>query len=152
MELDPVAVTGFEDEGFTTRVASRLTGVSAANLDNWAKRGVLTPSIAPARTQGISRVYSFRDLVAIRAISELRRAGFTVRQIGRVVEYLRERKALSTADVLASTLLVTDGHDVYEADGEARTSTYRKPGQTVLLLPLGFYVIELEKGARKLAA
>jgi len=145
-------VTNASNEAFPSSLASKLTGVSTTNLENWARRGVLTPSITAARTHGVSRVYSFRDLVAIRTIGELQRAGFTVRQIGRVVDYLRKRKGLSTADVLASTLLVTDGHDVYEADGEARTSTYRKPGQAVLLLPLGFYVMELEKGARKRAA
>jgi DNA-binding transcriptional MerR regulator len=148
-----VGVTALRQQGFPTPVASKLTGISVSNLDNWARRGIIKPSIVAAPSSGISRVYSFRDLVAIRAIAELKKAGFTVREIGRVVDYLRKRKGLSTADVLASTLLATDGHDVYEVDGEARISAFQKPGQTVLLLlPLGFFVMELEKHAQKRAA
>ena len=141
--------------GFPTPVAAKLTGVSVATLDNWDRRGFLKASIQPAGGHGVSRVYSFRDLIAIRVASALRERSIDVRNLRRVVEYLRKRKGLdlTASEVLASTLLVTDGHDVYEVAGDASISTLRRPGQRMLLMvPLDELVAELQAKARALRA
>jgi len=134
---------------FPTPAASKLTGVSVKTLENWAQRGFLKASLADRPGPGGRRVYSFRDLIAIRVAASLRDRGIDVRHMKRVVEYLRKRKGLdlSAADVLASTLLVTDGHDVYEVDGNARVSTLRHPDQTALVVPLGRMVAKIRADA-----
>lgn len=131
-------------EGFPTPVAAKLTQVSVGTLENWDHRGFLKPSIRAARGHGVARVYSFRDLIAIRVADDLRSKGINVRALARVVDYLRKRKGLSASDVLASTMLVTDGHDVYEVDGDARVSTLRHPDQSVLMVPLGRLVAQIQ--------
>lgn len=140
-------------EGFPTPIASKLTGVSVKTLENWDTRGFLKPSVMAARGHGAHRVYSFRDLVAITVADDLRERGFDVRHLRRVVEYLRKRKGLdlSASDILASTVLVTDGHDVYEIDGEqgVRISTLRHPDQSVLLVPLGRLIAKMQADALK---
>ena len=140
-------------EGFPTPIASKLTGVSVKTLENWDTRGFLKPSVMAARGHGASRVYSFRDLVAIRIADDLRTRGIEVRNLRRVVDYLRRRKGLdlSTSDVLANTALVTDGLDVYEVDGTVTISALRKAGQrAVFVVPLGEVVSEIQSEARAL--
>lgn len=61
---------------FTDAQAERLTGVSQRQLRYWAKRAFYVPSL------GISdpglpamRLYSFRDLVCLKVLNELRNEG-----------------------------------------------------------------------------
>jgi hypothetical protein len=139
------------EDGFPTDIAAKLGRVSAVTLDTWS-RGTkfLAPSI-PAPRRGVPKRYSFRDIVAIRVASELRAAGISVGSLRRVVKYLRARKGLSSAEVLASTQLVTDGHDVYEVTGDQSISALQRPGQRVLfVVPLAALVIELQTDARAL--
>jgi DNA-binding transcriptional MerR regulator len=139
------------ENGFPTDIAAKLGGVSAITLDTWSRRSkFLVPSM-PAPRRGVPKRYSFRDVVAIRVASELRAAGISVGSLRRVVNYLRARKGLSCAEALASTQLVTDGHDVYEVSGEQSISALRRPGQRVLfVVPLDELVTEIQTNARSL--
>jgi DNA-binding transcriptional MerR regulator len=142
------------EPGFPTPAAARLTGVNVKTLENWSQRGFLKPSLADRPGHGFRRVYSFRDLIAIRVVSDLRARGIDVRHMRKVVDYLRKRKGLdvTASDVLASTILVTDGHDVYEIDGDARVSTLRHPDQSVLMVPLGRLVAKIKADAEHVRA
>jgi DNA-binding transcriptional MerR regulator len=139
-------------DGFPTDVAAKLGSVTPKMLENWDASGFLSPS-EPAKRRGISRRYSFRDVVAIRVVSELRAEGFPLQALRKVVAYLCARTGLTPTDALASTSLITDGHDVYEITGDVSTSTLRRPGQRMLLMvPLGELVAELQAKARALRA
>ncbi len=137
------------NEGFPIEVAARIAKVSTKTLRNWDDRGFLKPSVSDAPARGISRIYSFRDLIAMRVASRLRDGGIPLKSIARIVKYLRTRKGLNVTDVLASTTLITDGHDVYEIEGDVMLSTLRRPGQRVLhVLPLDELVAEIQLQAR----
>ena len=68
--------------------------------------------------------------IAIRVADELRTQGIEVHKLRRVVEYLRQRKGLelTASDVLANTMLISDGHDVYEVEGDVTVSTLPQTG------------------------
>ena len=133
---------------FPRLLAAKVTGVNPATLDNWNSRGILDSTIAPGPTPQ-ARLYTFRDLVAIRVLVELREAGIDPRGLRRVVEYLRKRKGLSATEALASTSLVTDGHDVFELEGDVTLSALRRPGQRVVfVVPFDELVTELQIKAR----
>lgn len=142
------------EPGFSTPTASKLTGVTAKTLENWAQRGFITPTFVAFPGTGARRVYSFRDLIAIRVAADLRARGIDVRHMQKVVDYLRKRKGLdlTASDVLASAILVTDGRDVYEIDGNARVSTLRHPDQSVLMVPLGRFVAKIKADAEHVRA
>jgi DNA-binding transcriptional MerR regulator len=145
-------VPGGED-GFTTHQVKKITGASIVLLDNWHRSGFLSPSIEEAPGRGITRQYGFRDLVAIRVVLDLRSSGISMQSMRKVVTYLRARKGLSATDVLASTSLITDGHDVYEVEGDVTLSTLRKPGQRgFFVLPLDELVSEVQSKARAMRA
>ncbi len=139
-------------EAFPTAIAAKVARVTPSTLDNWNRRGILVPTVE-SETSTAPRLYTFRDLVAIRVLVALRDAGIDPRGLRRVVDYLRKRKGLSATDALAGTVLVTDGHDVYEVDevtvnGSVSVSVLRMPGQTVLhLVPLTLLVREVQRDA-----
>jgi DNA-binding transcriptional MerR regulator len=153
MELHHLLTMMIASDGFTTKTATALAGVSRATLERWDRSGFLSPSV-PAKRRGISREYSFRDIVAIRVASELKREGIPLQALRKVVAYLCARTGLSPTDALASTNLVTDGRDVYEVQGDVVSiSTLRRPGQRMLLMvPLDELVRELQIKARALSA
>ena len=137
---------------FPRATAAKIARIPLTTLDNWNRRGILSPSGETARPANACR-YTFRDLVAIRVLVALRNAGIDLGGLRRVVEYLRKRKGLSAAEALASTVLITDGHDVYEQlDGAISVSALQKPGQAVFLIPLGCLVGEVQRDARALSA
>jgi DNA-binding transcriptional MerR regulator len=148
-------MAALKHDGFPTPMATVLSGVSRKTLENWDQRGFLKPSIKGAPGHGHARVYSFRDLIAIRVADDLRSRGIEVHKLRQVVDYLRKRKGLelTTSDVLVSTMLVIDGHDLYEVEGDVTISALRKAGQRVMLIvPLGEIVTEIQSEARALRA
>ena len=141
------------DEGFSTPEVAKITKTTIGTLDTWHRTGFISPAIASTPGRGTSRRYTFRDVVAIRTALELRDAGISMPLLKRVVAYLRKRKGLSATEALASTSLITDGHDVYEIEGDATISALRKAGQRVVfVVPLGEIVTEIQGEARALRA
>ncbi len=116
-----------EPEGFSTAQVERLTGVGAKTLHFWDRSGFLSPSVIGAHGTGSRRIYSFRDLVALRVAAQLRDAGISLQSLRRVVIALREMHGLEQP--LAETYLATNGYDVFEKRGEDVMSVLRAPGQ-----------------------
>lgn len=58
---------------FSDQMAAKLTGLSVGQLRAWDKQGFYSPSLAEEnRRLAYSRVYSFKDIVALRVISALK--------------------------------------------------------------------------------
>jgi DNA-binding transcriptional MerR regulator len=124
--------------GFTVSQALQVAGLTRPTLHYWDRTGFLRPSLG--------RAYSFQDLVALRVARQLRHAGISLQALRRLVALLRTKKGLVSP--LAETYLVTDGHDVYEKQGDAGlSSVLRNPGQGCLfyVLDLGRTVAEVEQ-------
>ena len=135
---------------FSSEQASQLARVPVQRLNEWDKTGFLTASI-PAKRRGVSRRYTFRDVVALRVATELRDAGVSLQMLRKVVAYLRARDGLSATEVLARTNLVTDGVRVYEVAGDV--SIQIPSGQrmmNVTIVRLDQLVSEVQRKARAL--
>ncbi|MGO8996113.1 MAG: helix-turn-helix domain-containing protein [Polyangiaceae bacterium] len=135
---------------FSTEEASKLSRLSVDRVVDWDKTGFLRASIPPPR-RGISRRYTFRDVVALRVASELRNRGVSLQMLRKVVEYLRAREGLSTTEALARTNLVTDGERVYEVAGDV--TIHVPSGQRMMVhvtIPLDQVVSEVQRKARAL--
>jgi DNA-binding transcriptional MerR regulator len=135
---------------FSTEETAKLSRVPEQRLTEWERTGFLRASI-PALRRGVSRRYTFRDVVALRVVADLRAAGISLQMLRRVVAYLRSRDGLSATEVLARTNLVTDGDRVYEIDGDV---TLQIPsGQRMfihVMIPLDRIVSDLQRKARSL--
>ena len=77
-------------EGFTAQQASRLTQCTAHQLRYWDKVDLVTPTIqGTGGRPGRRRLYSFRDLVALRVVKSLLDNGMSVQRVRRAWDYLR---------------------------------------------------------------
>lgn len=99
-------------EGFTAHQASRFTGCTARQLRYWDQIGLVRPSLQQTGGRpGVPRMYSFRDLVALRVVKSLLDGGLSLQRVRRAWEFLNRRAGLDQH--LAEVKLVTDGKSVF---------------------------------------
>lgn len=77
---------------FTTEQVARLAGITQDRLRYWEKSDVFEPTYVEKRESGpFRRIYSFQDLVNLRAIAELRvRHNVPLNEVRNVSAYLRD--------------------------------------------------------------
>lgn len=119
-------------EGFNTSQVVRLTGVNQKTLHYWDHSGFLSPGVQLASGTGTRRIYSFRDLVALRAAHDLRERGVSLQGLRKVVDYIHVIDDVEHP--LAQCYLVTDGRDVFIQEGSTAISALRSPGQGCLMV------------------
>ena len=100
------------DEGFTAQQASRLTGCTQHQLRYWDRVDLVRPSVqGTGGKPGIRRLYSFRDLVALRVVRSLLDNGMSVQRVRRAWDYLRRNADMDSH--LSEVKLVTDGSTIF---------------------------------------
>jgi DNA-binding transcriptional MerR regulator len=103
---------------FASSDVSRIAQVSLRQLQWWDERKVVSP-----RHQGHKRVYQSEEVIEITVIAELRRKGFSLQKIRRVLRFLQREMGKRLSDVLESQSdlhLVTDGKSIYLEDQQER--------------------------------
>ena len=105
----PVAASG--EQGYNSSDVSRICGVSLRQLQWWDERKVVSP-----RQDGHKRIYMTEEVVEISLIAELRRKGFSLQKIRRVLRFLQKDTGKRLSEALSSTSdvhLLTDGKSIY---------------------------------------
>src|SRR6195256_2364477 len=103
---------------FASSDVSRIAQVSLRQLQWWDERKVVSP-----RHEGHKRVYQSDEVIEITVIAELRRKGFSLQKIRRVLRFLQKETERRLHEVLSgeSNLhLVTDGKTIYLEDSNDR--------------------------------
>src|ERR1700674_1915753 len=103
---------------FASSDVSRIAQVSLRQLQWWDERKVVSP-----RHEGHKRIYLPQEVIEITVIAELRRKGFSLQKIRRVLRFLQREMGRRLSDVLASQSdlhLVTDGKSIYLEDQQSR--------------------------------
>jgi DNA-binding transcriptional MerR regulator len=96
---------------FTSQDVVRLTGITARQLQWWDERGLVVPV-----RHGHRRVYSFEDLTEVAVICELRRKGFSLQRMRKVVRFLQKEFSKRLAEAVSGSSnyhLLTDGRTLY---------------------------------------
>jgi len=129
---------------------SQVIGVTARQLGYWDKTGVVTPSIAQAEGRGTRRLYSFLDIVQIRATKALKDQGMSLQRIRRCVAYLRKQRK-EVEHPLAELKLLTDGQTIFvlTANKDVILDTLNS-GQLVMSLAIGQLVNDIRTQVEKL--
>jgi DNA-binding transcriptional MerR regulator len=99
------------DDRLTSQQVLALTGITARQLQWWDERGV----VVPARS-GHRRLYSMEDLAELAVICELRRKGFSLQRIRKVMRLLQREFGKRLAETVTEGSeyhLLTDGQRVY---------------------------------------
>jgi DNA-binding transcriptional MerR regulator len=132
-------------EAFTAQQACRLTGCTAHQLRYWDRVDLVRPSIqSTGGRPGKRRLYSFRDLVALRVVKSLLDNGMSVQRVRRAWDYLRR-----TADMdahLSSVTLVTDGESIFHVvHDEAQLVDALREGQLAFFVAIDAITREVEE-------
>jgi DNA-binding transcriptional MerR regulator len=103
---------------YTSTDVAKIAQVSLRQLQWWDERKVVSP-----RHEGHKRIYLPEEVIEITVIAELRRKGFSLQKIRRVLRFLQREMGRRLADVLSyeSRLhLLTDGRSIYLEDQQDR--------------------------------
>jgi len=73
---------------FSTVEVAHATGFSVKQLDYWACRGIVIPSIQQSHGPGTRKRYSVDDLVKLQFIRQLKHYGWSIQKIGRAIKTL----------------------------------------------------------------
>jgi DNA-binding transcriptional MerR regulator len=88
-----------------------LTGITLRQLQWWDERGV----VVPAR-KGHRRLYSMEDLAEVAVICQLRRKGFSLQRVRKVMRFLQReigKRLAHTVSGASEYHLLTDGRSLY---------------------------------------
>ena len=103
-------------QSFTSSQVSQRTGLTPRQLQWWDEQGI----VVPAR-QGHRRLYSAQDLAELSILGDLRRRGFSLQRIRRMIGLLRREFGRRLATLLErgpDLHLLTDGESVFLRDSE----------------------------------
>lgn len=98
-------------QGFSSQDVVRLTGITPRQLQWWDERGIVVPL-----RQGHRRLYSMQDLAEMAVITELRRKGFSLQKVRKVMRFLQKelgRRLVETVAGSAEYHLLTDGRHIF---------------------------------------
>jgi len=100
-----------EADGYNSTQVARICGVSLRQLQWWDERKVVSP-----RQDGHKRIYAAEEVVEISVIAELRRKGFSLQKIRRVLRFLEKdmgKRLSKTLNASSEVHLLTDGKNIY---------------------------------------
>jgi DNA-binding transcriptional MerR regulator len=140
---------------YSSREVASLTGLTARQLQWWDARRVLRPAIPPRRTPAggfTERRYTPVELLELLVLAELRRHGFSVQKIRRLLDTLRRRfgvRLFETIGGAGPVTLLTDGREIYGRTSAGEIfNLLRAPSQPLLVVGEELPLRELSARAR----
>ena len=88
-----------------------MTGITARQLQWWDERRIVVPL-----REGHRRLYSMEDLAEVTVICELRRRGFSLQRVRKVMRFLQREFSKRLAETVSGASdyhLLTDGRTLY---------------------------------------
>jgi DNA-binding transcriptional MerR regulator len=119
---------------FTSRDVVRLTGITLRQLQWWDERRIVVPM-----RDGHRRLYSMDDLIEVSVICDLRRRGFSLQGVRKVVRFLQREFKKRLAETVSGSdyHLLTDGSSLYlETSARQIVDTLKNSRQPMLTVCL----------------
>ena len=119
------------DEQFTSAQVVRLTGITPRQLQWWDERSIVVP-----RREGRRRLYSADDITEIAVICALRRKGFPLQKVRRIMKFLQRELGRRLAEAVSNGSeyhLLTDGKRVYLENSQREVIDILKNSRQPLL-------------------
>jgi DNA-binding transcriptional MerR regulator len=120
------------DRPCSSSEVARIAGVSLRQLQWWDEQKVVSP-----RHEGHRRIYVPAEVVEIAVIAELRRKGFSLQKIRRVLRFLQREMGKRVSEVLSGNCdmhLLTDGKSIYLEDSHSRVIDLLKNAKQPMFL------------------
>ena len=91
-ELFPSADAQPVTRGYRGTVASKVAGITYRQLDYWARKQIVEPSITPSHGSGSRRLYSFKDVVILAVSKRLLDAGINLQNVTTAIGFTRSAR------------------------------------------------------------
>jgi DNA-binding transcriptional MerR regulator len=104
---------------YSSREVAQLTGLTARQLQWWAKANLFPPAVESHKTEAggfTERRYTPIELLELMVLADLRRKGFTVARIRKLLHVLKTRFKTRLYDAIeggGSVTLFIDGENIY---------------------------------------
>src|SRR5882762_8639216 len=126
---------------YGSREVAAMTGLTARQLQLWDAGGLLTSTVPSHRTAAggyTERRYTPIELFELLVLADLRRRGFSVQQLHKILQVLREQFGQRLFDATGgggSVQLLTDGRDIYARTAHgAFLNLLKTPSQPLLVV------------------
>ena len=96
---------------FTSNDVMQLTGITARQLQWWDERSIVVP-----QREGHRRIYTWEELVTVAVICQLRKRGFSLQRVRKVIRFLQQEFGTNLAATVSAASeyhLLTDGTHLY---------------------------------------
>lgn len=96
---------------FTSNQVVALTGITPRQLQWWDERGLVVPGRV-----GRNRLYSIEDVAEVAVLCQLRRKGFSLQRVRKIMRYLQRelgKRLVETVTAGSDYHLLTDGKRIY---------------------------------------
>lgn len=113
--------------GYRGTVASKVAGITYRQLDYWARRRIVEPSVKASHGSGSRRLYSFKDVLVLAVSKRLLDVGVNLHNVTTAIGYLQGR----TSAQLEGITIMCDGQRVYECTDDAQVGDLMKTGNAV---------------------
>lgn len=119
------------EKQFTSAEVVALTGITPRQLQWWDERGIVVP-----QREGRRRLYSQDDLTEVAVICALRKKGFPLQRVRRIMKFLQKefgRRLAATVSNGSDYHLLTDGRRIYLENSERQVIDILKNSRQPLL-------------------
>ena len=127
--------------GYRGTVASKVAGITYRQLDYWARKQIVEPSITPSHGSGSRRLYSFKDVVILAVSKRLLDAGVNLQNVTAAIGFLSRRTTAQLADVT----IMCDGQQVYECTTSEQMLDLLRSGKAVFGVSVGSLWHEIDE-------
>jgi DNA-binding transcriptional MerR regulator len=140
---------------YSSREVAALTGLTARQLQWWDTRRLFAPAIAPHRTAAggfTERRYTPIDVLELQVLADLRRRGFTIPRIRRLLDGLRRVFGVRLYEAIGEggplTLLV-GGDELFARTTDGQIFNMNEPTQPLLMLGVDLPLRQLTARQRR---
>lgn len=140
---------------YTSREVAQLTGLTARQLQWWDSRRLFRPAIAPHRTKAggfTERRYTPMDVLELQVLADLRRRGFSIPRMRRLLTTLRDVFGVRLYEAIGEggpmTLLIGGG-ELYARGADGRIFNLDAPTQPLLMVGEELPLRELRARVRR---
>ena len=132
-ELFPAGDTQNVTRGYRGTVASKVAGITYRQLDYWARKQIVEPSITPSHGSGSRRLYSFKDVVILAVSKKLLDAGINLQNVTTAIGFLTQR----TIEQLEGITIMCDGQEVHECTTSEQMIELLQSGKAIFGVSVG---------------
>src|SRR6267378_5916812 len=126
---------------YSSREVASLTGLTARQLQLWDASGLVAATIPTHKTDAggyTERRYTPIELFELLVLADLRRRGFTIHQLHKIQEILRDQFGERLFDATGGgghVQLLTDGQEIYARSASgAFYNLLKAPSQPMLVI------------------